>query len=257
MTAPHVLRNGRGMRVAVSGHDAGLQSWWAPDRYGRMADVLAVSPHAAHRQAGWQCEDAADASLRLHLSREGLCVRLHYQLSDDGSLRIECEAVADGVFCIGLPAPSFNLQGRGAGVGDHVLRLAADRYRPGGAAQGGPHDVAGSAFDFRQPAPLGARLAWPALAGQEGFRHDFFLAGGGRLQEAARVADPASGRVLRYSSAQAGLQLRSDVGGICLAAQDLELQPGRAARATLLYRLGVQDIEAFDISEPISMALNK
>lgn len=245
------------MRVAVSGHDAGLQSWWAPDRYGRMADVLATSPQAAQRQAGWQCEDGADASLRLRLSRGGLCVSLHYQLRDDGSLRIDCEAVADSVFRIGLPAPSFNLQGRGTSVDDHVLHLAADRYRPGGVLQGGPQDVAGSAFDFRQPAPLGARLAWPALAGTDGFRHDFFLAGGGQLQEAARVADPASGRVLRYSSAQTGLHLRSDSCGICLAAQDLELRPGQVARATLLYRLGVQDIDAFDISEPVSMALNK
>jgi aldose 1-epimerase len=34
------LQNAHGMRVMISEHGAALVSWWAPDRYGRMADVL-------------------------------------------------------------------------------------------------------------------------------------------------------------------------------------------------------------------------
>ncbi|MGV7207259.1 aldose epimerase family protein [Oxalobacteraceae bacterium A2-2] len=36
----HTLRNARGMRLTISEQGAALVSWWAPDRYGRMADVL-------------------------------------------------------------------------------------------------------------------------------------------------------------------------------------------------------------------------
>jgi aldose 1-epimerase len=36
----HVLRNAQGMAVTISEHGAAMVSWWAPDRAGRMADVL-------------------------------------------------------------------------------------------------------------------------------------------------------------------------------------------------------------------------
>ena len=252
------LYNARGMRVGIDAHDASVQSWCAPDRYGRMADVLAAAP-APPLPGGWQGQMPDEGSLLLHLSRDGLSARLHFRLDDDGSLRLECEAVAvaDAVARLRLPAPRFNLQGPSSSVADHVLRLLASRFRPAGLPQQEPSDVAGSAFDFRHPAPMGARLAWPALAGGSGFDHDFFLAADGALREAARVADPASGRVLRFLSTQDGLHLRSDAGGFCCAMQALELPPGQCVRLALAYRLGVQDIDDFDISEPVSMMLNK
>lgn len=39
------LRNAYGMRVTVSERGAALVSWWAPDRYGRMADILLGYPN--------------------------------------------------------------------------------------------------------------------------------------------------------------------------------------------------------------------
>ena len=247
----HTLRNARGMRVLVNPVDATLCGWWAPDRYGRLADVLEQAPIAAAASpAQWQCDAASDASLELRLAQDGLCVKLRYRLEDNGGLRIDCEAVAIAPARIDLCAPAFNLHGGGI-VADHVLRLAADRYLP---AQG-VTDVAGSAFDFRQPAPLGARLAWPGAqpAGSEGFDHGFCLAGDGLLREAARVADPASGRELRFFTTQPRLHLHSDSRHFCLAAEALDVPCGAVTRHTFVYRLGVQDIDAFDISESVSM----
>lgn len=256
----HLLRNARGMRVAIDGHDASVRAWWAPDRYGRLADVLGAAPavpFAARTSTGWQCAAPDDGHLLLHLAHDGLSVRLAYRLDDDGSLHLACLATADSVSRFALAAPLFNLQGRRAAVGDHVLRLAADRYWPGSRTGGSPLDVAGSAFDFRQPAPFASRLAWPALANLPGFRHDFYWTGSGQLREAARVADPASGRVLRFSSTQDGCHLYSDARCFSLLAQGVQMQPGQASRFELAYRLGVQDIDAFEISEPVSMMSNK
>lgn len=254
----HTLCNSRGMRVQVNPHDASLQAWWAPDRYGRLADVLGQAPAAPATSVAaaphWQCDAASDAGLELRLARDGLCVRLRYRLEDNGGLHIDCEAVAIAPARIGLAAPSFNLHGGGM-VFDHVLRLAADHYLQAAAVT----DVAGSAFDFRQPAPLGARLAWPGAqqAGSVGFDHGFCLAGDGLLREVARVADPASGRELRFSTTQPQLHLQSDPHRFCLATQALDVPCGAATRHTFVYRLGVQDIDAFDISESVSLSLNK
>ncbi len=255
----HLLRNARGMRVAIDARDASVRAWWAPDRYGRLADVLCASPPAARAPAGWQCAPQNDGHLLLYLARDGLSVRLTYRFDDDGSLQLDCVATADTICRFALAAPRFNLQGRRAAVGDHVLRLAADRYRTwsGGCAGDAALDVAGSAFDFRQPAPLASRLAWPALVNLPGFRHDFYWTGSGQLREAARVADPASGRVLRFSSTQDSCHLYSDARSFSLLAQGVEVQPGQVMRFKLAYRMGVQDIDAFDISEPVSMMSNK
>ena len=251
------LHNARGMRVAIDAHDASLQSWWAPDRYGRMADVLAATAPLAPALTGWQGGMPDEGSLLLHLAQHGLSARLLYRLGDDGSLHLDCEVQAQADASVLLPAPRFNLQGRSTSVSDHVLRLAASRCRPAGPLYEEPGDVAGSAFDFRQPAPMGARLAWPALAGMAGFDHDFYAAEEGGLREAALVAEPASGRVLRFSSTQSGFHLRSDAGGFSCAMHPVELPSGATAQLALIYRLGVQDMDVFDISEPVSMPLNK
>ncbi|WP_219117880.1 hypothetical protein [Janthinobacterium sp. UMAB-56] len=257
----HLLRNARGMLVAIDAHDASMRTWWAPDRYGRLADVLGAAPPAARAPTAWQWAPSDDGHLHLRLAQDGLSVHLAYQLDEDGSLHLDCVATAATVSRFSLAAPHFNLQGRGASVGDHVLRLAADRYWPwpwpGGHTGDAALDVAGSAFDFRQPAPLASRLAWPALVHLPGFRHDFYWTGSGQLREAARVADPTSGRVLRFSSTQDSCHLYSDARCFSLLAQGGEMQPGQVMRFKLAYRLGVQDIDAFDISEPVSMMSNK
>jgi aldose 1-epimerase len=245
------LRNGRGMRVAVSARDASLVSWWAPDRYGRMAEVLATTVQQSS-PAGWQCDTVSENSLSLSLRQEGLAARLRYYLDDDGSLHIEGEATADAMARLALPAPWFNLRERGASVADHALRLAADRYYPNEAAASEPRDVAGSAFDFRQSAPISARLAWPGASCPAGLDHVFCLAGDVALREAATVTDPASGRVLRFFTNSLQLHVRTDASRFNLAPLALDIRPGQVVRQMLVYRLGVADIDALGVNQTIN-----
>jgi len=249
--ARYILRNGRGMRVAVSAHDASLLSWWAPDRYGRMADVLAATLRPSS-PIGWQCDALTEASVSLSILQDGVAARLHYRLDDDGSLHIDGEATAGTVARLALPAPWFNLCGREAGVGDHVLRLAAGHYYPSGAAGSGSREVAGSAFDFRQPAPISARLAWPGASCHDGFDHVFCLAGDAVLHDAAMVTDPASGRVLRFFTGGLRLHVLTGASRFCLAPLALEILPGQVARQMLVYRLGVADIDALGVNQTIN-----
>jgi aldose 1-epimerase len=136
---------------------------------------------------------------------------------------------------------------------------------PVGVAQ-----VDGTAFDFRQPAMIGARLGWLdaqlALAG--GFDHCYCLRPQrGVLREVARVLDPGSGRRLSVATTEAGLQFYSGNfltgvqgraahpyaahDGFCLEAQaypdqinepDAEfavLRPGQIYRQRTVYQLDV------------------
>ena len=247
----HTLRNGRGMRVAISARDASLLSWWAPDRYGRMADVLAA-PMRASLPMDCLCDVVSDTSLLLRLQRDGVAERLRYRLDDEGSLHIDYEATAPNRTRITLPVPAFNLRGHETNVGDHILSLAADRYFPCKAAGTMPLDVAGTAFDFRQPAPIAARLAWPGTRCAAGLDHVFCLASIGELREVVKIVDPASGRVLRFFSCGRQLHVQTDASRFFLAPAALDLLPGHTARQTLVYRLGVADIDALGISEKIN-----
>lgn len=205
-------------------------------------------------------------------------VEVRYRLEDDGALRIDYEAVSDAPTPMNLTSHAyFNLHG-GGGIGDHWLSIDADDFLkidreliPVERAE-----VAGSAFDFRAPAPIGPRLAWPdaqlALVG--GFDHCYCLrrqGAGARdaLRPVASVYDPASGRELALATTEAGLQfysgnflegVRGRSGapyaahdGFCLEAQafpnqvngpDAELvilRPGQVYRQSTVYRLGVRD----------------
>ena len=60
----HLLRNARGMRVAIDAHDASVRAWWAPDRYGRLADVLGAASPASRSSTVWQCAPPDDGQDR-------------------------------------------------------------------------------------------------------------------------------------------------------------------------------------------------
>ncbi|MES3021403.1 MAG: aldose epimerase family protein [Pseudomonadota bacterium] len=328
------LRNGSDMCLTISERGATLVSWLAPDRYGKLADVLLGYPDApgyandshyfgavigrwANRIAGgrfmldgqpmqaavndrgnhlhggqegfhrarWQATTSGQGvSLRLS-SPQGqggfpgnVNVEVHYRLDDEGRLTIEYEAVSDAPTPINLTAhPYFNLNGGSAGVGDHMLQIDADFYLE--VDEGGiPVDiasVAGTPFDFRQPAAIGPRLGWPdpqiAMAG--GFDHCYCIGSptpgrAGPLREVARVYDPGSGRTLQVSTTEHGLQFYSGnkLGGVqgradrpyasydgfCLEAQAYPdqingehaaaviLRPGEVYRQTTHYRLSLQ-----------------
>jgi aldose 1-epimerase len=217
------LQNRYGMRVTISEHGAAPVSWWAADRYGRLADVLLDCRDA--RAVRWQGEasgphatfrlDSLDNSAGLPVKFE---ITVDYQLYDDGSLAIEYRAVADAPMpLIHASHPCFNLNGGRGDVGDHMLQIDADGYLDIDG-DGNPVAVAavgGTAFDFRKPAAIGPRLRWPddqlRLAG--GFDHCYCIETGpgrrGALCEVARVCDPGSGRRLNVSTTEAGLRFYS------------------------------------------------
>jgi aldose 1-epimerase len=248
------LRNLRDMRVTISEHGAALVSWWAPDRYGRMADVLlgyaeerdyarnqacfgavvnresrdgAVPRlHAAH----WRGElDAGGAGLRLrpadaYQMGAGLAeIEVRYELGEDGSLSIDYHAVAEAPALINPSTHAcFNLNGGHADVGDHMLQIHADRYLAIG--QGGAlrdAEVSGTPFDFRRPAAIGPRLNWPdpQMGAAGGFDHAFCVGSGastGIARQVATIHDPGSGRRLQISTTEGGLHFYSGnrLGGV-------------------------------------------
>jgi aldose 1-epimerase len=158
----------------------------------------------------------------------------------------------------------FNLSGRAdAPIGDHRLRLAADRFLPVDAAQlptGEPRGVAGTPFDFTRPRLLADAMAAddPQLRLGRGYNHNVCLTGAG-LREVAWLDHPGSGRTLTVSTDRPGLQLYSGGwlagrfaadSGLCLEAQDwpdacnrpdfpsTRLDPGRTYRSEVRLRFG-------------------
>ncbi len=273
------LRNAHGMRVSVSELGATLVSWHAPDRAGRLGDILlghdtpadyweaksymgALVGRWANRIAGgrftldgvaysvdrnegenslhggsmgfhraiWETRED-DGALVLTLdSEEGeggfpgnVHVEVRYSLSDDGELTIDYRANTDAATPLNLTSHGyFNLTAQaGADILGHVLSIDADAFFevdptliPIRQAA-----VAGNAFDFREAAPIGARLEWPheQLSLARGFDHCYVLReanGAGQsgegerpVHEVARLYDPASGRAMTVSTDQRGLQL--------------------------------------------------
>jgi aldose 1-epimerase len=327
------LRNAQGMRIAISDLGATLVSWHAPDRAGRLGDVLlghdtpaeylastaymgAIIGRWANRIAGarfvldgveytldrnegpnllhggnsgfhralWDVEEDGGGLVMRLQSEEGdagfpgnVDVTVRYSLDDEGELTIDYWARSDAPTPLNLTNHAyFNLTGEpGIDIRGHVISIEADRFFEVDAALIPCREslVAGNAFDFRQSAPIGARLDWPhaqlSLAG--GFDHCYVLPGvaleGRPVREVARVYDPTSGRELTVSTDQRGLQfytgnfLSDEPGhngsrygrhaGFCLEAgafpneinrlerDHLIVRPDKPYRQVTKYRLGV------------------
>ncbi|MEJ8798458.1 aldose epimerase family protein [Trinickia caryophylli] len=274
------LRNAHDMKVTISDLGATLVSWHAPDRAGRLQDVLlghdtpaqyhagtaymgAIVGRWANRIAGarftldgieyvldrnegdnllhggatgfhrarWEAGQEDGALVFKLESEEGdagfpgnVSVQVRYTLDDDGALTIDYTAHTDAPTPLNLTNHAyFNLAADASSdIRGHVMTIDADRFFEVDAAlipcRASP--VAGNAFDFRQSAPIGARLDWPhaQLTIARGFDHCYLLHGAGadpeashadhagQLRRAARAYDPTSGRELTVSTDQRGLQ---------------------------------------------------
>jgi aldose 1-epimerase len=154
-----------------------------------------------------------------------LSVRVVYTLTHDGALRIEYAATTDRDTVINLTNHTYwNLAGHGAGtILDHRLVLDAERFAAVGAGlipTGELRPVAGTPFDFRTAAALGARIDHDddqlRIAG--GYDHSFAIDGApGELRRAARVFEPTTGRVLEVLTTEPAIQLYSGnfLDGMC------------------------------------------
>ena len=241
-------------------------------------------------------EDRATACLEYESAsgEEGypgrLSARVTYTLTDDDELLIDYRAVADAPTPVNLSQHTyFDLSaGVSADVLEHELLLHADFMTPVDETlipTGEIVPVAGTPFDFTAPRRIGERIGEPhlQLLRGGGYDHNFVLGGesapppgGGSdtgaetegLAPAARVRDPASGRVLDIFTSEPGIQFYSGnfldgsvVGkggrayrhrsGFCLETQhypdspnqprfpDTVLRPGEEYRSRTVWRFSV------------------
>lgn len=143
-----------------------------------------------------------------------------YSLTDDNEIVVRFSATTDKPTPVNLTQHSyFNLAGVDAcsDVLGHELFIDADGFVPIDAESiplGEVQAVDGTPFDFRQPRPIGSRIAEPdrQLVNGQGYDHCFVLdrpAGSRELRRAVRVRDPGSGRVLELFTQEPGVQFYS------------------------------------------------
>jgi aldose 1-epimerase len=253
---------------------------------------LAVNDGANHLHGGitgfdkalWSARDVSTAeapALELrYLSRDGeegypgnLSVRVTYSLNDAGELKIDYLATTDKDTVLNLTNHSyFNLAGQGQGdILGHEVMINADRFLPVDAGlipTGELRPVRGTPFDFTQPVAIGARVGQDdeQLKRGRGYDHCWVLnSAPGALALAARVREPASGRVLEVLTTEPAVQfyignfldgsLTGKGGkvygrryGFCLETQhypdspnqpsfpSVVLKPGAEYRSTTVYR---------------------
>lgn len=138
-----------------------------------------------------------------------LQARTTYRIDAQG-LSIEMTATTDAPTVVNLVNHAyFNLAGQGAGdiMGQH-LQVEAGHYTPVDdrlIPTGEVLTVSGTAFDFRQPRPIGAQLPGP-----NAFDHNLCLSaalGSDGLRPCLTATDPASGRRMQLSTTEPGVQL--------------------------------------------------
>lgn len=147
-------------------------------------------------------------------------VLARWTLDDGNRLTVDYVATTDKPTIVNLTNHAYwTLAGEGAASGamGHRLQLAADHFLPTDATAiptGERRPVDGSAFDFREPRVIGARIR---DAGDEqlligrGYDHNFIVAphSAGTVRPVAWLCDPASGRALEVSTDRPGLQFYS------------------------------------------------
>ena len=145
-------------------------------------------------------------------------IHVTYTLNDANELRLDYESTTDKPTVVTLTNHVyFNLAGNGSGdVYGQQLQVMADQYTPADADQvptGELAPVVGTALDFRQLTPIGARIrsSEQQMLYAQGYDHNFVLRkpAGDPLPLALRMYDPASGRLLELRTTEPGVQVYS------------------------------------------------
>ena len=168
----------------------------------------------------WKSKIIPDGVELKYLSKDGeegypgdLSVTVRYTVAG-GDLKIDYSATTDKPTVVNLTNHSyFNLAGQGNGtILQEQLQLHASRFTPVDSnliPTGERKPVVGTPFDFLQPHAVGERIKADdeQIRLGHGYDHNFVIDGGGKeLTLAAEVYDSSSGRVLKVSTTEPGVQ---------------------------------------------------
>lgn len=145
-----------------------------------------------------------------------LYVEAVYDWDDDNRLELTLLAQTNGATVINLTNHAyFNLAGAGNGdIKGHTLRLNASHYLPTDQTlvpTGELRSVEGTPMDFRTAKPIGRDMEeqFDALLFGKGYDNCWPIDGfsEGKVQEAALLADPTTGRTMRVLTDQPSVQV--------------------------------------------------
>ena len=211
-----------------------------------------------------------------YLSKDGeegypgnLKIGVRYTLSSDDRLVIEYQASSDRATPVNFTHHGyFNLSGLSAhDVLGHELEINADHYTPVNQVLVPTGEIApvhGTPFDFRSPRPIGSRIDeyHEQLLIGGGYDHNYVLnkTCQGATDFAARVHEPASGRVMEVCTSEPGMQFFSGNSlpdyvpraGLCLETQHFPDSPNQPQFPSTILRpgdtFGSRTVYSFSVS---------
>lgn len=192
----HVLIANEGPNCLHGGHGWARRDWQLVDRGPDRAAFALSSPDG---------EDGFPGAVEMRVT----------YVAERATLRVVFEGETDAPTVLNPAQHAYwNLAGEASGASalDHELQIDADAFTPvDGPAllpTGEIRPVAGTPFDFRAFARIGARMDEPdpQLRAGLGYDHNFALNGAG-FRRAVTLREPRTGRALEVWTDRPGLQL--------------------------------------------------